>query len=238
MILWLLLFILVIVISFLLAIQSMKDYQEIPQLTGHEYELFLIRKPQAFNTQLLSSLHEDLLKSGLIFSFERLIKGQRSALVVFGPKKILEKYNPVLDLLELEDYTFSDPNQIAIWEVGMRNPRQVNLEGVKNYFKKFPLLSEHEQFWWQLLVAAKKDKAPTAKKSFQGQIRAVVLTNNTERRKLLTQTLQDLIPQSLIKLPKAYSNQQLLDFYQKRSLIKGEKNTFLGLDETLYLLRV
>ncbi len=237
MILWIALFILVVAISFVLAALSMKDYQEIPEHSGQEYGLFLIRKPYLFTPQLLTSLHDDFSKTGLVISFERLIKGTQSALVVYGPKNSLVKYHQALDLLELEDYAKVDAQQVSVREVGMRNIDKVDSQGVKNYFQQFPLLSEHEQFWWQLVLLPYRGKSD-AKKSFQAQIRAVVFSGDQARRRHLTQTLQNLAPNKLIKLPKPFSNDQIIDFYQKRSLRKDEKNPYLKPEEVLQLLLI
>lgn len=235
MILWIALFLLVLAISFVLAVQSMKDYQEIPSQTGEEYGVFLIRKPVFFTHDILTKLHQDCLDSGLVISFERLVKGAKSALVVYGPKRLLGSHTNTLDLLELEDYVFqTSPGDISAWEVGMKVAGQTSAEDVKNYFKKFPPLSEGEQFWWQLVLAP--EKSVSDKKSFQAQIRAVLLSPDQIKRTNLAQTLQNLVPEKLIKLPKAFSDAQIIDFYQKRSLRKDGKNPLLESKEILQLL--
>src|SRR3989338_11196841 len=100
MILWVVLFVLVVTISFVLAAKSMRDFTEVAH-KGEEYSLFLIRQNTGLNVQLLNSIHDNLLSSGSIISFERLVKGQKSALAVFGPKKLLMSYKDFLNLLEL-----------------------------------------------------------------------------------------------------------------------------------------
>lgn len=222
MILWLLLFALVIAISFVLAIKSMVDYHEIPSQTGQEYGLFLIRNRQALTKELLSLIYEDLAKSGLVLSLERLFRGSESALVIYGPKIILSPHTASLDFLELEDYTSVNVEQTSAWEVGVRNLN--TWEG--NAFKNFPILSPAEQFWWQMiLMASPKHKG---EKSFQVQIRTVTVFSNESKKKSLAQSLQNFAPDKLIKLPKAFSNSQLLDFYQKRSFKKSETNPVLN----------
>ena len=120
----------------------MKDYQEIPSQTGEEYGVFLIRKPYQFSPDLLTSFHADCLDSGLVISFERLVKGTKSALLVYGPKKLLINHKNILDLLELEDYAANVQEGILAWEVGMKSGK-AHAEDVKNYFKKFPLFFEN-----------------------------------------------------------------------------------------------
>lgn len=207
MILWVILFLLVVATSFVLAVKSMKDFTDIPQNAKQEYGLFLIRKIQGFNATLLSHLNEKLLESGSILSIERLFKGKKSALVVYGPRKILLSLNHVLDLLELEDYTDVNVGHISAWEIGIKDQSIEWMSG-QNIFANLPQFLDSEQFWWQLILNG----------SFNLQITAVLISADGQRRTGLTQSLQSLNLQVLIKLPKAFSNPQFLDFYQKRSL--------------------
>src|SRR3989338_5569825 len=107
MILWLALFILVIAISFILALGSMREYQEIPLKSKEEYGLFLIRNIVNLDAALLESLREHIAKDGLLLSIERLFRGQKAALTIFGPKRILENFKAELSLLELDDYSLN-----------------------------------------------------------------------------------------------------------------------------------
>lgn len=109
MILWIVLFILVVALSYVLALKSMKDFVQTPE----EGSLYLIRNRHKLS-EALHFIAAKLQTSNLSISFEKLIKGKKAALVVYGPKQILEKLIPVLDLLELEDYTKKDDEQIWI----------------------------------------------------------------------------------------------------------------------------
>ena len=120
MILWVILFLLVVAISFVLAVKSMKDFIDIPSNSSAEYSLFLIRKIQIVNADFLSHLNERLVESSSILAIERLFKGKKSALVVYGPRKLLLSLNHVLDLLELEDYTDVNVEQVSAWEIGIK----------------------------------------------------------------------------------------------------------------------
>src|SRR5437870_4004856 len=121
MILWLLLFFLTVAISFVLAYQSMRDYQENPGHFKIEYSLFLIRSPEALNINVLKAIEVELSKENLIISLERLFKGTKTALVIFGPKIILQKFSTTLNLLELEEYTKqAKDGQISVWEMGVK----------------------------------------------------------------------------------------------------------------------
>lgn len=113
MVLWIVLFILVLAISFILALKSMTDYQEVPK---GDNGLFLIRQTKQL---------KDLLDASTNIVLERLFKGKQAALVVFGPRQIVEKYKNHLDLVELEDYTNVDKDQVVAWEIGIKERLQV-----------------------------------------------------------------------------------------------------------------
>lgn len=214
MILWLALFLLVVAISFVLAYHSMQDYQDIPTQADWEYGLFLIRNTSSLTPDLLDSIHSDIVKPGLIVSFERLFKGQSTALTMFGPKKVLLNYETGLNLLELEDYAPLEKGHLYGWEVGTKDPSSFSGVNIDNFFKNFPKLTETEQFWWQLILKAKKGKQ-SEPKLFISQIRAVVISDEAQRRKSLTESLQNL----------AYPNSdQIIDFYKQRILGQGVNN--------------
>ena len=59
--LWIILFLLSVGISFVLALRSMRDYQEIPQKSDLDYGLFLIRRLDNFDAKLLDSMREFVL---------------------------------------------------------------------------------------------------------------------------------------------------------------------------------
>lgn len=216
MILWILLFFLVVAISFVLAAKSMKDFTQVPH--EEEYSLFLIRKLKHLDTNLLESIKKHLAKQNLLLSFERLFKGNQSALVVYGPKHLLLGYKDTLDLLELDDYTNVDSSTVSAWEMGIKNSQEI--------FKRLPQLHDDEQFFWQVIISGK----------FNPQITAVVISQDPLRRHTLSSSFQNLAPQRVFKLPKAFSNTQLLDFYKIRSLRGGNTNPSLNTLEFLQLV--
>lgn len=220
MILWILLAVCVVALSVVLAIKSMRDYQQISQSGSR---LFLIRHSKELAKQL-NSIHADLLRSNLSLSLERLFKGNQSALAVFGPTQILTKYKNSLDLLELEDYTNVN-EEISAWEVGIKESGFLSLaRDRQKIFGNLPKFADTEQFWWQVIVWVPSGQ-PMLK--FQCQIRAVLLTADSERRKQLTQTLQNLA---------SVSNAQLIDF-KKRSWQKVD-NPALNSAQLLQLILI
>lgn len=233
MILWIALFLLVIAISFVLALRSMRDYQDIPQKTKEEYSLFLIRQPGNFNSQTLDDIGKSMLADGLIISLERLFKGSQAALTIFGPKRILSQFMESLNLLELEDYTEGySSSDVSIWEMGAKN---TNRQSDNTIFENISQLGGDDQFFWQLVLGAKKIKDNLA---FQTQIRAVVYCQDPIRRKALVPLFENLQSGSLIKVPKPFSTEQMMDFYNLRVLSKDSSGAILDSAGVINLLRV
>lgn len=231
MILWILLFILVVAIAFILAFRSMKDFQQIP-FSSDEYSLFLIRNTSALDKNILSLIHEQLVNSNFIISLERLIKGHQSALVLFGPVKFLDKFKNALNLLELEDYTKVNWEEISAWEVAVKKHGQISLENGK-IWQNLPQFLDSEKLFWQLILKGKKGKLNQPK--FQTQIRVIISSEDASKRKEVSDIfLKDLKSRNLLKVPKSFSDAQILDFYKKRSFTKSD-SSLLSISEVLYL---
>ncbi len=235
MILWLVLFVLVIAISLMLAFQSMRDYQETPKHFKIEYGLYLIRNTPGLKATVLDSIHSQIVKEGLIVSLERLFKGSKSALVIYGPKNILTNLSDKLSLLELEDYTKVNSEHISVWEIGVKNHQMAKeqLQKVESFFMDFPMLEQAEQFWWQLVLKAKSNKS-----LFQSQIRAVVIASDLTRRKKLSESMQNLLSGHLTKVPKPFTSMQIMEFYKLRSLGNDSTSPVLQTEEILKLTQL
>ncbi len=202
------LFLLIILISALLAFLSMKDFRQEPQQFNQDNGLFLIRKPFALSSKLFDYLHQSCRKLGLIISLERLFKGGESALVIYGPKNILLALAQSLDLIELEDYSQKDFGILA-WEMGVSGNTPFQKESL---FLDFPRLLSGEQVWYQIVLQAQKGRV----KQFIAQIRVIILISDEHRKKMVSSTLHRR--GSLIKIPQKFSSLQIVDFYQKRSI--------------------
>lgn len=223
MLIWFILFFLVVAISFVLAYQSMSDYEERPLVAGKIYSLFLIQKPEALTEEIFGKFHAQLLKEKAIISLERLFKGQKKALVIFGPSQALQPFTQDLGLIELEDYSRQDKvkavaeeKNILAWEQGIKKQglgQEKQASG--DIAEDLPSLLEKEQFWWQLILKPQKSTQP----SFQVVIRAVFLAENKKR---VTELETDLFKigkrMNLTMLPQVYSSAQMLDFYRQRIL--------------------
>jgi len=236
MILWLILFLLIIGISFILALRSMKDYQEIPEKAKAEYGLFLIRQTENFDADVLNSIGKFILDKGLIISVERLFKGSEAALTIFGPKEILDKFSQSLNLLELEDYMYElDTQDIAIWELGIKSSKNLQFDNPNNIFKNLSELGKEDQFFWQVILGARKDKEDLL---FQTQIRAAIYCKDPVKMKTLVALLQNLKLGELTKVPQPFSAEQMMGFFKQRSLSKDSNGPILTADGIMSLLRI
>lgn len=221
MLIWFILFFLVVAISFVLAYQSMGDYEENPLASGKIYSLFLVQKPQALTVEILEKIHAQSISQKAVLSLERIFKGEKQALVLFGPSSILHPYIEDLGLVELEDYSqeeqigsLAEGNKVLAWEVGMKKKHGTKERVAENHLQEdLPPLLADEQFWWQVILKPQKDK------NFQGVIRAVFLTKEQAR---ITQQEEGLLKighqAGLLLLPQVYSSSQVLDFYRQRSM--------------------
>lgn len=232
MIFWVLLFILVVLISFFLAMQSMRNFREVPQAQEKDYGLFLIRKTINITTDFLDQLHTQILKEGFIVSFERLFKGSESTLVLFVPRKIAQNYLTSLDLIEIEDYTDVPKEDILGFEMGTKSSGNKNNKNLQNFFGNFPKLADDETVWWQLIIMAKKESF------FEVCPRVIVKGRDLIRAAEIENKLHHLAGGFLIKIPKPYSIGQILQFYKQRNIGKDLHNPTFTSNEVLNLIRL
>lgn len=222
MILWVILFALIVSLSFILALKSMSDYHLIPAQTKDQYGLFLIRKIQELNRHLLLSLHKHLLISNLHISFERLIKGNKAALVVFGPKRILSNYQMQLDLLELEDYTNINGQYFGASEFAVEKVSKMG----------FPSLPEDDQMWWQLILSASKDS------KFHPHIRLVVISPHPKSKDKILAKLVNHTKKNYLKQTNGFSEEEVIDHFKQRGFRKITESKPLNPEEIISLLQI
>lgn len=213
MILVIILFILVFLISFFLALYSMRDFQHTPSKRG-EYGVFLVKNLNNLNQNSLSAILTEAKQQNFLISFEKLFKGSESALAIFAPRLLLSKFNQ-LNLLELEDYTNENLTNMNIWEAEIRDTKSLKIN--------LPKLALDERIWIQAVV---KNNV---------QLRIIAYSQNLERLKQITGQFQTNFKNSLPKWPKPYSKTQLFEFYKTRSFIKGEKTVKLNVENILNL---
>ena len=181
MIFYLIFIFLIIAISVFLAYISMREIYDYPE-GGNINGLFLVRNPRAFDLVALNYLQKAIKKENQILSIERLYKGNKSALVVFGPRKILEQLKE-LDLVELEDFTRVSKKKVSAWEIKKTPPMAGRLN-----------LVEEEQVWLQYVVQA-KDLA------FKLQMRVVHISED-QKKPNSVKVFKDFLERSITPLGK------------------------------------
>jgi hypothetical protein len=218
MIIWLFLALVVIIISFILAYNSMKDFSQTPS-SQEPLGIFLIRNITYLDNNLLEKLHQKLLKNSKIVSLERLFKGGKEAVILVGEKDSAAEF-PELNLLELEDYS-SRVTEAIVWEIGTKDQENFHSDSqisLADFSKSFPTLAEDEQIWLQLLLKPNKDK-----KTFTSQIRAAVIS---PRAKEVASQLINLAAGKLTKFPRPITTSEMLNFYKRRAFYTPDKNKF------------
>lgn len=241
-IIWIVLFSVIILISFILALRSMRDYHEIPVHSKTAYSLYLIKNEANLTKDLLTRINSIIDQKRLVISFERLCKGSKKALVVYGPISILKTFFEELNLMELENYTLNDNEGQSklCWEISSKNFQGRSEESV-GFYKALEDLNDGEQFWWQLVLQPLCEKKGLSL-MFKVMIRAVVITDSDEKNQKIKQSLDQVIKESeLSVLPQVYSSKQIFEFYQQRSLsqtllVKDEGHFVCSVEDVRQLL--
>jgi len=230
---WLIIILAIIVVSFFLAIRSMRTYKEIPT-TKYPYGVFLIQNESlVFEDGILNKLYEFCSQSNAIVSLERLFNGPQKALVLFAPQNI-GQYIPELALLEIEDYLAKntsktiDKNNAVVWSIKPKDESKLIL---KSEFMKNIQLEEKQNFFWQIIMTAAKEDF-----HFQVNIRAMIIDPEVQKRVELAKTINSYITEfsSLEKNPKSSDSITLLfDEYQKRVITPSEAEGFILSSQTI-----
>lgn len=214
----------------------MQDYMEKPADYSVSNALYLIQKPEGLTEELIGEIYQTLLPSNQVISFEKLYKGEKRALVVYGSVEILKNFEQKLHLLELEDYTKkiseddikSAEGKFSAWEVGLKKDGHSLTELVK-IDDLIPGLSPGEEFWWQAVLQPLKDKVV-----FLASLRAVLITSNFKRNQEVREVLSKFgEDQGLAVLPQAFTTSELIKSYRERALIRGKLANPKGLSLTL-----
>lgn len=236
MFIWIILFLIILAASLILAWRSMTDYYEQSANFSTPYSLYLVGNHQAVNEELLNKLHQESLSRKFVISWERLFKGLKRALVVFGPAVVLKPWEKQLQLVELEDYSQKVKGQLKTWEIGLK--RKAGAPLIDNLISSVPQLAEDEEFWWQLVLQPHDLNNNKELCQFEGNLRAVLITNDSSRKKELQNNLLKIgVEVGLARLPQEYQPKDLLNLYQKRTLSK-KSVLYLVSKEILSLLGV
>lgn len=202
------------IISLILAYISLTDYQYQPADTKESYGLFLVQKSHLVDDKAISELYLKLRPKRLMVSFERLFKGGKRALVVYGPLSVFRDFQDRWGLVEIEDYSLTThPDNTTLWEAKARTlPKRV--WAVSSLVGEGALLSLEEQFWWQVIL-----KPEDRKEAFLSSLRGVAVSGGLSlSRERGNQLIEVLKEAGLVRLPTRYVQRELLTFYQKRVL--------------------
>lgn len=228
MIIWVAVFVVIILVSLLLAIRSMRDYAAMPVHSDIQYSLYLIKNESGLTEEILTEIDHIINQKRLIISFERLYKGPKRALVVYGPVIILKQFVDTLDLMELEDYSLKYnpplPSGILSWEISSHNFRKIIKPITSQEINKPDIdlsdipLDDCEEIWWQLIIQPKCEKNGL-QPLFKALIRVTVIASNDNRATDIKSKIDFLVKNTnLVTIPQIFSTAQTLDLYQKRSL--------------------
>lgn len=227
---WVVLFFIIILISAALAFRSMKDYEEFPENLSLN-TIFYVGNPQNFSEDSLKKLHRVFSRGKQFFSFERLNKGKERALVVYGPREILEML-PELNLIEIEDYLADanaldynntgnkvSVNQTLTWLVepkaNNKKPLHVGSE-IKNLG-----LSEDQKFFIQVVCSPEDNEVA---ENFQSTLRLMAVDEDPIKKITLAKNLKQAweLATGLNIHEDNFPEQKKFESFKQRSLIPKE----------------
>lgn len=222
------LIVIISIISFFLARQSLRDYQEMPK-EHLSYGSFLIRNRSRFDEDFLSELFKKAKKEEVVISFERLFKGKDTALTVYAPGDLIGQFN-YLDLLELEDYTDKvDVNNCLAWEMSPGKLKK-NIASTSNpgFLKNFNL-GESDQLYLQLVCLPYKKTSPV---SFQVTLRLAVISTDPYTRTTIAKNISQKITDETgfkrtQRTDHAKSSSKIYFAYKKRFFTPKEVSVFI-----------
>lgn len=212
-------------VAYLLAIRSMKDYQEEPK-SHLTYQLFLLRTPQ-ITSEFFAKLYVYCQAFNAHVSLERLFKGRESVLVIYAPINFIKSF-PDLSPLPLEDY-LKDPNSQALTpdkqiDINHSHAWSLTLKKTKGAIEKTFLenldLKDTQHFFWQLVLMPIK----TQDNHFQVTIRAIAAEQETQKRINLIKKIDNQIKEktNLEKSKNKQPSKTIFNSYLKRTLVPKE----------------
>ncbi|OGE25713.1 hypothetical protein A3C32_01240 [Candidatus Daviesbacteria bacterium RIFCSPHIGHO2_02_FULL_41_14] len=240
MVIWLLLFFIVILISFVLAIRSLRHYRENPARLGVTFSLYLIQNTSALTESLLEELNREVLEKRLVISFERLYKGDKKALIIYGPSLLLTNRVEKLGLLELEDYAIRTHLHTQALEIGVKANADFQATNFHLAVDRIGL-QDQEQLWWQVIVQPQiKNKGEIELNSL---IRVVIHTQEVSRLAQIQGLLMSGLEEShLTRLPQTHSSKQILKFYKERVAFRpfstNKESLLLNLNDLFGLISI
>lgn len=195
------------VISFILAWRSMGGFEEEPK-NSKSYSMYWVKNISLFNSQTVHKLYDCVNSVHGVCSFERLFKGNQSALVLFAPSQIVSCV-PELELVEIEDYLqpihmkmSSQPtttkihvNTVLGWGVDITNQTNKTTGFI---WQNMPL-EEGQQLFWQIVALPLKSRKESrnAPPRFQVTLRCLVVDPKPQDRINLAKRIDAYLGQYL-----------------------------------------
>lgn len=232
------------VVSFFLALRSMKDYEELPK-GNINYSLYLIGQPQNFNRSTLEKIYQQSFRIKTQVSFEKLIRGEDKVLTVFLPEGVATSF-PELGLLPIEDYIsptlkpgkFS-LKQSYVWS--MEIPKN-NLGFIRGIWDQINL-REDQFFSFQIVAFPEQGKqslrSDELKDNFQVTLRGLVSFPESVKRVETVKTVQEILSKnSNLKVSTKGKNTALLfeNFFRRTFVPKEVLKTHISSGELFNIL--
>lgn len=222
---WIILIGITIVVSLILTLRSMKDYHDVPS-SKEENGLFLIRNRQGLSSNKLDKVH----------SLERFFKGKEDALILYGPKSLMQSL-PELNLLELEDPLGSQvkPDDAFAWVIQPKDSAVQKTGNINKviFFNELDL-EEDQIFFWQIVFSPEGYE-------FQSTIRGIIVDQSPHQRVLLSKLIDQKLKEEtgLVREERRETTTQIFNAFKKRTLLPKETTKFtLSAKEILNLLGI
>lgn len=242
---WIIIFFIIILISSVLAYRSMRDYEEFPEDLSLN-SLFFVGNPAGLTEATLQKMHSLLEAGKHFFALEKLMKGKEKAIVLYGPKEVIQNF-PELSLVELEDYLTGggnlgfdqnesktvNVNQVLSWLVEPKNNLKKLLHVDKGLVNL--VLDDSQKVFIQVVLMPLEKGG---QKVFQSTLRVMVADNDPIKRvelaKKVNQSFQEAT--GLIKREDAFPESKRFESFKQRSLIPKEVAEFYLTDQEILSL--
>lgn len=219
-------------VSFFLALRSMRDYEELPK-GNINYSLYLVGQPQNFNPSTLEKIYQLSSNIKTQVSFEKLIRGEEKVLTLFLPEEIVSDLEE-LGLLPIEDYIspMSEHGKFSLEQSYIWNMESTK----KNFEIKEGLwdsinLTGTQFFAFQVVAYPEKN-------NFQVTLRGLVSYPESAKRVELVKTIQAAFSKNS-SLKASFKNTSLLfgNFFRRTFVPKEVLKMHFSSDQLYNLLR-
>lgn len=227
--LWFVIVIIVLAVSFFLAMRSMSNYQYTPKTSSRSSSLFLIQAENVLTAEIMDQLYGQLRATEII-SLERLFKGSKRALVIYGPEEVIKQFLNTLQPLELEDYTSLSVQTGLTQFAWVLTAKQGGGNKFDTTSISMPDLNTNEQIWFQIVTQKRSDV-------HQNAILRLVVSCEENRKTLLMDEVVKIINQAgIIRVPTALSHETVMTHFKDRAMPNNNGVTGLSKEGILKLL--